>query len=110
MCSEESERRVFCLDHIDVRIDGDWAEVFRSTDAHEAEVARSILHDAKMSVETQNLPSSDHAWSGADPQSRCSVHNPAKLFVPIDKYLKAKDILDDWRNSTADNTLSQRKH
>ncbi len=106
MCSEESERRVFCLDHLEVIVDGDWAEVFRSTDVHDAELAKSLLQDAKHHVEVQNFGSIGYAWDGGgdNPQSRSNLNNPAKVFVPIDEYLKAREVLDEWRNASIDNT------
>jgi hypothetical protein len=106
MCSEESDRRVFCLDHLDVRVDGNWAEVFRSTDVNEAELAKSLLTDAKHHVEVQNFGSVGYAWDGGgdNPMSRSNLNNPAKVFVPIDEYLKAKEVLDDWRNANMDST------
>jgi hypothetical protein len=106
MCSEESERRVFCLDHLEVVVDGDWAEVFRSTDVNEAELAKSLLLDAKHHVEVQSFGSVGFAWDGGgdSPMSRSNLNNPAKIFVPIDEYLKAKEVLDEWRNASIDNT------
>ena len=86
--------------------DGDWAEVFRSTDVHDAELAKSLLEDAQYHIETQNFGSIGYAWDGGgdNPQSRSNLNNPAKIFVPIDEYLKAKEALDDWRNASIDNT------
>lgn len=106
MCSEESERRVFCLDHLDVVVDGDWAEVFRSTDVNEAELAKSLLLDAKCHVEVQNFGSIGYAWDGGadNPVSRSNLNNPAKVFVPIDEYVAAKALLDEWPNADIDST------
>lgn len=103
-CSEESDRRVFCLDHLDVRVDGDWAEVFRSTDVHDAELARSLLLDAKLHVEVQNFSSIGYAWDGGgdSPQSRSNLNNPAKIFVPLDEYIKGKEVLDEWQKGQPD--------
>lgn len=104
MCSEESERRVFCLDHLNVIVDGDWAEVFRSTDVHEAELAKSLLLDAKHHLETQNFSSIGYAWDGGGdaPQSRSNLNNPAKIFVPLNEYLKAREVLEEWRTGKPD--------
>ena len=106
MCSEESDHRVFCLDHLEVIVDGDWAEVFRSTDVNEAELAKSLLQDAKHRVEVQNFGSVGYAWDGGgdNPQSRSNLNNPSKIFVPLDEYVKAKEVLDDWRNGEIDTT------
>lgn len=101
MCSEESEHRVLCLDHLEVIVDGDWAEVFRSTDVNEAELAKSLLQDAKHHVEIQNFGSVGYAWDGGgdNPQSRSNLNNPSKIFVPLDEYVGAKQMLDDWRDA-----------
>jgi hypothetical protein len=106
MCSEESERRVFCLDHLEVVVDGDWAEIFRSTDVNEAELARTLLLEAKHHVEVQSFGSVGFAWDGGgdNPMSRSNLNNPAKVFVPIEEYIKAKEVLDDWRNASFDNS------
>jgi hypothetical protein len=106
MCSEESERRVLCLDHLDVHVEGDWAEVFRSTDVNDAELAKSLLLDAGHHVEVQGFGSIGYAWDGGgdNPMSRSNLNNPAKIFVPLDEYLKAKEMLDDWGNASIDST------
>jgi hypothetical protein len=103
-CSEESERRVFCVEHLDVRVNGDWAEAFRSTDVHDAELAKSLLQDAKLHVEVQNFSSIGYAWDGGgdNPLSRSNLNNPAKIFVPLHQYLKAKEVLDEWRVGNPD--------
>lgn len=104
MCGEESERRVFCLDHLEVIVDGDWAEVFRSTDIHDAELAKSLLTDAKHHIELQNFGSVGYAWDGGgdNSQSRSNLNNPAKIFVPLDEYLKAKQMLEEWSSGKPD--------
>lgn len=101
MCSEESDHRVFCLNHLEVIVDGDWAEVFRSTDVNESELAKSLLQDAKHHVEVQNFGSVGYAWDGGgdNPQSRSNLNSPSKIFVPLDEYIPAKLVLDDWRNA-----------
>ncbi len=101
-CSEESERRVFCLDHLEVAVDGDWAEVFRSTDINEAELARALLEEYRFHVEVQNFGSIGYAWDGGgdSPLSRANLNSPAKVFVPLTEYLSAKQLLDDWRAGT----------
>ncbi len=104
ICCEESEHRVFCLDHLEVIVDGDWAEVFRSTDVHEAELAKSLLQDAKHHVEVQNFGSVGYAWDGGgdNPQSRSNLNSPSKIFVPINEYITAKQMLEGWRNAKPD--------
>lgn len=105
LCSDENERRVFCLDHIDVIIDGDWAEVFRSTDIMEAELAKAVLQEARFHVEVQNFDSIGYAWDGGGESalSRANLNSPAKVFVPLSEYLEAKQVLHEWRSGTADN-------
>ncbi len=94
-CSEESERRVFCLDHLDVIVEGDWAEVFRSTDPVDTEYARTLLEDAKFHVEMQGL--------GPGVEDRASQRDEgdvARVYVMLSEYMKAKDVLDDWRKGS----------
>lgn len=101
-CSEESDRRVFCLDHLDVVVDGDWAEVYRSTDINEAELAKAVLQESGFRVEVQNFGSIGYAWDGGgdSPLSRVNLNSPAKVFVPLNEYLNARHVLDDWRRGT----------
>lgn len=101
-CSEESDHRVFCLDHLEVLVDGDWAEVFRSTDVNEAELAKAVLEESKFHVEVQNFGSIGYAWQGGGetPISRVNLNSPAKVFVPVVEYLDAKRVLEEWRKAT----------
>lgn len=101
-CSEESERRVFCLEHLEVIVDGDWAEVFRSTDINDAELSKALLESARFHVEVQNFGSIGYAWDGGgdSPLSRVNLNSPAKVFVPLNEYLSAKQLLDDWHKGT----------
>lgn len=94
-CSEESERRVFCLDHLDVIVEGDWAEVFRSTDPVDAEYVRTLLEDAKFHVETHG-PGSDAGGK----LSQRDEGDVARVYVMLHEYLRAKDVLEDWRRGS----------
>lgn len=96
-CSEESERRVFCLDHLDVIVEGDWAEVFRSTDPVEAEYAKTLLEDARLHVEIQGI--------GREAERRVAHRDEgdvARVYVMLSEYLKAKEVLADWQAGNAD--------
>jgi hypothetical protein len=76
----------------------DWANVFQSNDVTEAELARSVLESEGFTLQTQNFQSIGYIWQGGGESSfsRSAVNRPAKVFVPIPEYLKARDVVLEW--------------
>ena len=97
-CLAANRGRLFCTDHKKVRVEEDWAEVFRSTEIAEAELVKSVLEAAGHKVLVQNFNSIGFAWDGGgdSPVSRSNINKPAKVFVPIPEYLEAMKTKTEW--------------
>jgi hypothetical protein len=100
-CSVEKGRRTLCHAHRKVRVQEDWAEVFRSTEVADAEMIKSLLESKGLKVLGQNFNSIGFIWDGGgdSPISRSNINKPAKVFVPIPEYLQAIEIVFDWQSS-----------
>lgn len=103
-CSIIVRGRAFCLDHKDVEVQQDWAQVFASTEINDAELIKSVLEKAQYRVLVQNFGSIGYAWDGGgdSPQSRSNLSRPARVFVPIPEYVEASKTVDEWRTSTSE--------
>jgi hypothetical protein len=102
-CSKGVHGRTFCLDHKNVEVQQDWAEVFESTEINDAELIKSVLEKSQYRVLVQNFGSIGYAWDGGgdSPQSRSNLSRPAKVFVPIPEYLEALKTVEEWRSSAS---------
>jgi len=102
-CGAKVGGRSFCLAHRKVRVQEDWAEVFRSTEVADAELVKSLLESTGHKVLCQNLNSIGFVWDGGgdSPISRSNINKPAKVFVPIPEYLEAINVVEEWRSSQA---------
>lgn len=100
-CSKIVRGRTFCVDHMEVEVQQDWARVFESTEINDAELMKSVLEKAQYRVLVQNFGSIGYAWDGGgdSPQSRSNLSRPAKVFVPIPEYLEAARTVADWSSS-----------
>jgi len=100
-CGVEIHRRNFCMGHRKVKVQQDWAEVFRSTEISDAELVKSVLESAGHKVSVQNFNSIGFIWDGGgdSPISRSNINKPAKVFVPIPEYLKAVEEISEWKSS-----------
>jgi hypothetical protein len=87
-----------------VEVQQDWAEIFRSTDINESEMVKAILETSGHKVLVQNFAPIGYVWDGGGDSalSRSALGKPAKVFVPIPEYLKAKESLDEWQSGTVD--------
>jgi hypothetical protein len=100
-CGVQVHGRIFCIAHRRVRVQQDWAEIFRSTEIADAELVKSVLESAGHKVQVQNFHSIGFIWDGGgdSPISRSNINKPAKVFVPIPEYLEAKKVTEEWQSS-----------
>jgi RNA polymerase subunit RPABC4/transcription elongation factor Spt4 len=103
-CKKVDRGRTFCVDHKKVEVQQDWARIFQSTDIIESELAKAFLEAAGHKVLVQNFAPVGFVWDGGGDSalSRSAISKPAKVFVPIPEYLKAKDSLEEWKSGTVD--------
>ena len=99
-CGVKVQGRRFCLAHRKVKVQQDWAEVFRSTEIADAELVKSVLEAGGHKVLVQNFNSIGFVWDGGgdSPISRSNVNKPAKVFVPIPEYLEAVKVIEGWKS------------
>jgi len=101
LCGETNDGRLFCSEHLDVVLEDDWAEVLRSTDINEAELAKAILDGVGFHVEVRDFGSIGFVWDGGGDSSlsRSQLGKPARVFVPISELLQARETLREWESS-----------
>jgi len=102
-CGVKVGGRSFCQAHRKVKVQQDWAEVFRSTEISDAELVKSVVESAGHKVLVHNFNSIGFIWDGGgdSPISRSNINKPAKVFVPIPEYLEAKNVVEEWCSSQA---------
>lgn len=111
-CRHRVWGRTFCGDHKRVEVAQDWANVFESSDVHEAEFIRSLLESHDFKVLVQNFQSIGFTWHGGESAvSRSQLGKPAKVFVPIPTYLRAQKTIKEWENikNEADDSHEENK-
>jgi hypothetical protein len=103
-CGAKVHGRFFCSVHRKVKVEQDWAEVFRSTEIADAELVKSVLESTGHKVQVQNFNSIGFVWDGGgdSPISRSNINKPAKVFVPIPEYLNAVKEIVEWKSSEID--------
>jgi len=100
-CAQRVRRRFFCNEHCSVEVEEDWAEVYRTHDANDAEMVKSVLAAAGVGVQAQNLsPAPMGAFFGESAVFRLLMRYPAKIFVPIPEYAHAVQVLKDWQSDS----------
>jgi hypothetical protein len=104
LCGSSKDGRIFCAAHKNVRVEEDWAEVFRSTEISDAELVKAVLESAGKDVRVQNFNSIGFVWDGGgdSPISRSNINKPAKVFVPIPDFVEAASIIREWKQSAPD--------
>jgi RNA polymerase subunit RPABC4/transcription elongation factor Spt4 len=107
-CMSVVRGRTFCPDHRKVKVEQDWARIFQSTDINEGEMIRAFLESSGYKVLLQNFAPIGFVWDGGGDSaiSRSNMSKPAKIFVPIPEYLKAKESLEEWKSGAVDSTES----
>ena len=108
-CGKEVRGRFFCSAHRKVKVEQDWAEVFRSTEISDAELVKSVLESAGHKVLVQNFNSIGFIWDGGgdSPISRSNINKPAKVFVPIPEYLESVTEISEWKSLEKDIDLEE---
>ena len=108
-CGTKVHGRFFCSAHRKVKVEENWAEVFRSTDITEAELVKSVLESSGQKVLVQNFNAIGFIWDGGGDSSisRSNINKPAKVFVPIPEYVDAVQLVKDWKSSETDVPLDE---
>jgi len=108
-CGVKVRGRFFCSAHRKVKVEQDWAEVFRSTEISDAELVKSVLESSGHKVLVQNFNSIGFVWDGGgdSPISRSNINKPAKVFVPIPEYLDAMKEIVEWKSSETSVNLDE---
>jgi hypothetical protein len=103
-CGTKVRGRFLCSAHRKVKVEQDWAEIFRSTEISDAELVKSILESAGHKVLVQNFNSIGFILDGGgdSPISRSNINKPAKVYVPIPEYLDAVEEIVEWKSSEID--------
>lgn len=103
-CGKEVWGRRFCLEHRNVEVQQDWAKAFQSTDINDSELVKSLLESNGFKVLVQNFLAIGGVWDGGGDSSisRSNINKPAKVFVPIPEYLRAEEVLKEWKSGDAD--------
>ena len=103
-CGKQVYGRIFCLDHQKVEVQQDWARVFQSTEINDSELAKVLLESNGFKVLGQNFAPIGYVWDGGGDSavSRSNTNRPAKVFVPIPEYLRAEEMLKEWKSGEAD--------
>jgi hypothetical protein len=111
-CGAKVRGRFFCSAHRKVKVEEDWAEVFRSTDIAEAELVKSVLESSGQKVLVQNFNSIGFVWDGGGDSSisRSNINKPAKVFVPIPEYVNAVQFVEEWKSSEKDVHLDETEY
>ena len=67
-------------------------------------MVRAFLEAAEHKVLVQNFAPVGFLWDGGGDSalSRSAISKPAKIFVPIPEYLKAKESLEEWKSGAVD--------
>ena len=67
-------------------------------------MVKAILESSGHKVLVQNFAPVGYVWDGGGDSalSRSALSKPAKVFVPIPEYLKAKESLEEWKSGTVD--------
>ena len=92
-CRKRKQGRSFCTDHHKVEVVLDWANVFQSDDVAEADLIRSVLEADGFTIQQQNFDSGGNIFGTA-------LVRPAKVFVPIPEYHKARDLVLEWESQS----------
>ncbi len=96
-CVERKGVQMFCEEHKKIEISEDWAVAFQSFDYYEANIVRGKLESAGITVNPRNNASIGFLADGffEGPIGRTILKYPVKVFVPLDQYLKAVEIVQE---------------
>ena len=96
-CRVLKGKRSFCADHRNVETSEDWAVAYQSVDYYEANIIRGKLESAGISVNPRNNTSIGFIADGIIDSAigRSILRYPVKVFVPLDQYLDAQEVIAD---------------
>ncbi|HTY10678.1 MAG TPA: zinc ribbon domain-containing protein [Bacteroidota bacterium] len=96
-CAKKKGVKRFCEEHRNVEVSEDWAVAFQSVDYYEANIVRGKLESAGITVNPRNNTSIGFIADGflEGPIGRSILKYPVKVFVPLDQYLEAVEIVSD---------------
>lgn len=96
-CLKEKHGKMFCPEHKAVEVSEDWAVAFQSVDYYEANIVRGKLESAGIMVNPRNNTSIGFIADGFIESAigRSILRYPVKVFVPLDQYLDAVNILKE---------------
>lgn len=96
-CARKIGGKMFCEGHKEVEVSEDWAVAFKSVDYYEANIVRGKLENAGLTVNPRNNTSigfiADGFIEGAI--GRVLLKYPVKVFVPLDQYLEAVEVVKE---------------
>lgn len=96
-CLVEKKNRLLCIGHRDIELREDWALIFKSADFYEAQIIRGKLESAGITTNPLNTTNPGFLADGMIESAigRAILRYPIKIFVPIDQFLEAEEILSD---------------
>ena len=94
-CTNKQGAKMLCEEHKKIEISEDWAVAFQSVDFYEANIVRGKLESAGVTVNPRNNASIGFIADGfmEGPIGRSILKYPVKVFVPLDQYLKAIEVV-----------------
>jgi hypothetical protein len=96
-CAKKKGVKMLCEEHTKVEISEDWAVAFQSVDYYEANIVRGKLESGGITVNPRNNASIGFIADGfiEGPIGRPILKYPVKVFVPLDQYLDAIEIVKE---------------
>jgi hypothetical protein len=96
-CAEVKDGRMFCRDHKKIEVSGDSAVVFQSMDYFEAHIMQGKLESREMKTSLRNFHGIGFIVGGFMESAigRTLLKYPVKIFVGIDQYREAMEIVND---------------
>lgn len=97
-CAKKLHGRTFCPDHAGIEVEQGWALVYSSHEINDAELAKSVLEEEGFKVVARDFLPIGYVWDGAGDSSfsRLALKKPAKIFVHVQDFLSASQVLDEW--------------
>lgn len=96
-CAKKKGVKMLCEEHEKIEISEDWAVAFQSVDYYEANIVRGKLESSGITVNPRNNASIGFIADGfiEGPIGRSILKYPVKVFVPLDQYLNAIEIVKE---------------
>ena len=96
-CIRANTGRALCEEHKKVEISEDWAVAFQSMDYYEANLVKGKLENAGITLAPRNNMGIGFVADGFIETAigRTILRYPVKIFVPIDQYLEAVEIVSE---------------